>query len=468
METIFAISSGSGKAGVCIFRISGEQSFNVLDLLLGDKKTSSLKPRKMYLRKIYHPQKKIVLDRALVVMFEKHKSFTGESLVEIHTHGSIALQKIISEILGEIPNIRLAKAGEFIRRAFFNEKLNLLEVEALSDLINAETSLQHEQAVSQMSGQLSKFYKKWRNLLIEAISNIEAIIDFPEEDIPTTLIPNVKTIIKELISNISKHVDDKNMGQILRTGIKLCILGFPNVGKSSLMNFLIGNHSSIVSSIPGTTRDVIEKNIDIGGIPIILQDTAGIRENTTDIIEKEGIKIAIKKALEAHINIIMFDVKYENLVPKNIKIFENIIKKTQTIFVLNKIDLTKNSEKKKQILEKNLKENCQALKKNPIIINISIKQQLNMEQLILSIEQSAKNLLMSDKNNLNSIQTTRERHKLELKKTISFLKNAYLEKDLVILSEHLRSAKLHIQNITGEITNEDVLKKIFSSFCIGK
>lgn len=454
MDTIFAQSTRPGKSGVAVFRISGPSSLYALkQLLLADN--SLLVPNKLSYKKIYDPETKELIDQAMVVFFNSPKSFTGEDVVEIHTHGSIAITKLLLSALLKINGLRVAEPGEFARRAFLNNKFDLTAAEGLADLIEAETILQHRQAIRQAGGELEKLYESWRVKLLTIISLLEAYIDFPDEEIPQEILMTVTSTINELKNTIMNHLNDNRKGELLRNGLKVAIIGPPNVGKSSLLNFLMQREVAIVSDIAGTTRDIIETHLDIGGYPIILQDTAGIRESK-DIIEQEGIKRAINSAKAADIKIIMFDIATiinENPLQNNIflKKFmeENLIGDT-SILVINKIDLNPNSSKFSM--------------DNKTFIPISLKEKIGFENLLKAIENTASKIAGID----DSPVITRERHRHQITQALKFLTNFSLNEDLILATEDIRMTTRVLSNLTGKISVDEILGEIFSNFCIGK
>ncbi|MGX6960812.1 MAG: tRNA uridine-5-carboxymethylaminomethyl(34) synthesis GTPase MnmE [Rickettsia endosymbiont of Pentastiridius leporinus] len=486
METIFAQSSGLGKAGVAVFRISGAKSLEILEILTGK---SDFKPRLMYYQKIIVPTSGELIDNAMVVYFKAPNSFTGEDVVEIHTHGSKAISVMLTNAVLDIQStytkinlekskkavireaertivrehsrsykddaanfsssssIRLAEAGEFTKRAFLNNKFDLTAAEGIVDLINAETIMQHKQAIRQASGELEILYNNWRGHLLQIISLLEAYIDFPDEDIPDSVLNSVTNTHKTLVNTISEYLNDNRKGELLRRGLKLAIIGAPNVGKSSLLNFLMQRDIAIVSNIAGTTRDVIEGHLDIGGYPIILQDTAGIRESS-DIIEQEGIKRAIESAKNADIKIIMLDAtKLDSALTEDI---ENLIDEN-TIIIANKIDLAKPDE-------------IFAVEEKYKILKVSVKNKIALSSILKNIENIAENIAGLTE----TPHITSDRHRYHLKQALTYLKSFSLDNDLVLATEDIRMAMRSIGAITGIINVEEILGEIFSSFCIGK
>ena len=445
MNSIFAQCTAPGKAGVAVFRLSGPESLMALEQLIVQK-VANLEPRKLYFRKIYNPKTNEQIDEAMIVYFIDDSSFTGETSVEIHTHGSIAVIKQMNQILSSIDGLRLAEPGEFAKRSFMNGKMDLTSAEGLADLIDAETELQHKQAIRQLGGGLEKIYDAWRQELLSLISLLEAYIDFPDEDIPDETLRQVASKIDMLIKEINNHLNDNNRGERLRGGLKLAIIGKPNVGKSSLLNFLMKREIAIVSDIAGTTRDVLEGHLDIGGYPIILQDTAGIHNETKDIIEQKGIEKAKQVFQNSDIKIIIHDATETD--SKNDDFAELVDENTIVLF--NKIDLSKSK------IVNNL-----ASRKS---LAISVKQNLGLDKLVSRIIDIAESIAKPS----DTPQITRARHRAQLERAIEYLTNFSLDDDLVLVTEDIRMTIRSLSNITGKVTVDEILGEIFSNFCIGK
>ena len=445
MNSIFAQCTAPGKAGVAVFRLSGPESLMALEQLIAQK-VDNLEPRKLYFRKIYNPKTKEQIDEAMVVYFIGDSSFTGETSVEIHTHGSLAVIKQMNQVLSSIYGLRLAEPGEFAKRSFINGKMDLTAAEGLADLIDAETELQHRQAIRQLGGGLEKIYDAWRQELLSLISLLEAYIDFPDEDIPDETLKQVATKIDNLITEIMNHLNDNNRGERLRDGLKLAIIGKPNVGKSSLLNFLMKREVAIVSDIAGTTRDVLEGHLDIGGYPIILQDTAGIHTETKDIIEQKGIEKAKQVFQNSDIKIIIYDATENS--HKNDD-FADLVDEN-TIVLLNKIDLSKS--KIANDLDKRGS------------LSISVKQNIGLDKLVDRIIEVAENIAKPS----DTPQITRARHRSQLEQAITYLTNFSLDDDLVLVTEDIRMTIRSLSNITGKVSVDEILGEIFSNFCIGK
>lgn len=431
-DTIFALASAPGKSGVAVIRISGEKALDAVKILTD---LDNILPNKAYYAEIYS-QKKEKIDQGLILYFKSPKSFTGEDVVEFQVHGSIAVIRILIEELSKLNNFRHAKRGEFAKRAFLNGKLDLTQAEALEDLINSTTKVQLHQAVSHLEGNFKKQIEEWREELIEIMAITEAMIDFPDEDIPQEFFIKVKNQTKSLINRISA-INNDNRGISIRHGLYVTISGKPNAGKSSLLNCLARREVAIVSDIPGTTRDILEVNLDIHGLPVILADTAGLRE-THDKIESIGIEKA-KQAIESAV----LDIHLVDITDKE---FPHANKTKNMLLVYNKVDLTNSSF---------LSEDA---------ICISTKTNHNIDYLLEKIYERLAEFNIPE----DSLLTSRERHQTHLLQTIKFLTSSLENHDLVLAAEDLRHAKMEFEAISGIIDVENILDKIFSSFCIGK
>jgi len=432
--TIYAISTAPGTAGLAVIRMSGPRALEALNAIVRNKEFIHSKFTKC---KFYHPVNHKHLDSGLAVYFKSPKSFTGEDVVELHIHGGYANTSIILSALASIKYLRIANQGEFTKRAFINNKIDLTGIEALGDLINSQTEQQHEQALFHMGGSLSKLYLNWRKKLIELTALIEVELDFADEDLPDNISNNLHNKIDLIIAEMESHLGESNKGEILRNGFKIAIIGEPNVGKSSLINLLAKRDVAIVSEIAGTTRDAIEVNLNIAGFPVVIVDTAGLRESN-DKIENLGINIALTKIEESNAVIEVFTD------PKK------IVSKHNYIPVLNKIDL----------IDINKKDLGQA-------IPISVLNNSGIDLLINKIEQIIKNYFPSTSETI----PTHVRYKIGVTKIIQSLNNA---KDVNLLEspelvvEELRSGIYEIGRLTGTVDVEEYLEVIFKEFCIGK
>ena len=442
--TIYALSSGPGVSGVAIVRISGPEASNVIKSLTGKEVP---KPRMATLRKINNINTSELIDEGIIIWFPGPESYTGEDMAEIHIHGGKAVILALQNEISKNKNCRLAEPGEFTKLAFQNGKINLLKAESLADLISAETEIQRSQAVKIMKGKSSVKFNELREKLLKLLSFVEAKIDFPEEDLPEDIIKNIKIETNEIKEEIQKILNDQKVGELIREGFKIAIVGPSNAGKSSLLNFLSNRDVAIVSEIAGTTRDVIEVHLNLDGYPVTISDTAGIRDSK-DEIERKGIKLALKKAENSDLNIILIE-------PKSVDFtgFLNDLVNEKGLIVVNKSDL--GIEKIDQKIKKY----------NPIYL--SIKEEKNLDVLIKAIKEKLKKRFIRSDN----ILITRERHRQNLEQCLFHLKN-FEEKNSVEdfdkAAEDLRLATRHLGTIVGKVDVEEILGSIFNDFCIGK
>ena len=303
--TIYALSTGPGISGVAIVRISGPEASEVIKLLT---KSKIPEPRMATLRKIKHINTSELIDEGIIIWFPGPQSYTGEDMAEIHIHGGKAVILALQNEISKVKNCRLAEPGEFTKIAFQNGKINLLKAESIADLISSETEIQRLQAVKIMRGKSSAKFNELREKLLKLLSFVEAKIDFPEEDLPEENLKQIKKDSLDVLNEINKILNDQKVGEIIREGFKIAIVGPTNAGKSSLLNNLSNREVAIVSEIAGTTRDVIETHLNINGYPVIVSDTAGIRDSQDDI-EKKGIKLSLKKAENADLKLVVVDAK---------------------------------------------------------------------------------------------------------------------------------------------------------------
>ena len=442
--TIYALSTGPGISGIAIVRISGPETSNIVKLLTGKKVPT---PRIATLRKINYINTSELIDEAIIIWFPGPQSYTGEDMAEIHVHGGKAVVQALQNSLSGVKNCRLAEPGEFTKLAFQNGKINLLKAESVADLISAETEIQRKQAIKVMKGKSSEKFNELRNKLLKILSFVEAKIDFPEEDLPEENFKEIKISSNQVIKEITKILDDQKVGEIIREGFKIAIVGPTNAGKSSLLNNLSKREVAIVSEIAGTTRDVIETYLNIDGYPVIVSDTAGIRDSKNEI-EKKGIKLSLDRAENADLKLVVVDAK--NI---DISQFLTTLLKKDAILVINKSDLIHDE------LDPKIK------KMNHVLI--SLKQNKNLDKLILKIKENLKNKLISD----DDILITRERHRQHLIQCVENLKNFYDKngkKDFDKAAEDLRLATRHLGMIVGKVDVEEILGSIFNDFCIGK
>ena len=442
--TIYALSSGPGLSGVAVIRVSGPNTKKVLKNMTFSPIPN---PKVATLRKFKNPETKELIDEGILLWFPGPQSYTGEDMAEFHVHGSKAVIDAISLSISKIHGCRLAEPGEFTKIAFQNGKINLLKAESISDLIASETEIQRQQAIKIMSGKSSDKFNSLRKRLLKILSNIEAKIDFPEDDLPKNILKNIHSETKSIKKEINKILNDQNVGERIREGFKIAIIGPANAGKSSLLNYLSKREVAIVSEIAGTTRDVIETHLNLDGFPVVISDTAGIRE-AKDEIEKKGIKLALERAENADLILIVTE-------PKNVDFinFFDDFKSKKSILVVNKIDLR----------EDHFNKNFEKY----ISVNISIKQEKNLGELIDLIKENLKNKFIHQ----DDIYITRQRHRTNLEKCLEHLTN-FEEKnsseDFDKAAEDLRLATRYLGNIVGKVDVEEILGSIFNDFCIGK
>ena len=442
--TIYSLSSGPGISGIAIIRVSGSETSKVLELLTNK---SLPKPRVATLRKINKINTSELIDEGIILWFPGPESYTGEDMAEIQVHGSKAVIDAIHFSISTVENCRLAEPGEFTKLAFQNGKINLLKAESIADLISAETEIQRKQAIKIMNGKSANQFNFLREKLLKILSHVEAKIDFPDEDLPNNILEEIKKSSDEVLINIEKILDDQKVGERIREGFKIAILGPTNAGKSSLLNHLSNRDVAIVSEIAGTTRDVIETHLNIDGYPVIVSDTAGIRESKNEI-EKKGIKLSLNRAEEADLKLVVVDAKKLD--------FTDVLKgllEENAILVINKSDL----------LEGDI--NPEIKKINHVLI--SIKENFNIDELILKIKDNLKNKFITS----DDIFITRERHRHHLQQCLDHLENFNKKneaEDFDKAAEDLRLATRHLGMIVGKVDVEEILGSIFNDFCIGK
>ncbi len=437
-NTVFALSTAFARSAIAVIRVSGVSALKGLKKLT---KRDNFKFSQMTLSYIYDSEDNII-DKALVVVFPEGKSYTGEILVEYHVHGSVAVIKDLLYTLSLMDNHRLAEPGEFTRIALEKGKIDILQAEGILDLINAQTTLQRKQSLRELTGEIGGKYNKWYEELKNTLAFYEATIDFSDQEIPEDTFILAKENINNLIIEMKNQVDYSDSIKKIREGIVVAIIGSANVGKSTLINYLSGKDVAIVSEIEGTTRDVIEVFLDVEGFPVLLSDTAGIRESE-DIIEKEGIKRAIEKAKQADIKIIMLDAtNFE-------KSYANVQKYVDenSFLLINKIDINPNIDSKtgEYLISLRSLEGLDKFKK-AFVSKLEDITALYEHPIIL--QQRHKNIILGCLEELNFAQET--------------------SNDIIISALHLRLALNGIGKIMGKIDIEEILGIIFSKFCIGK
>ncbi len=447
-DTIYALSSGAGRAGVAVIRVSGPISEDLIKNMSG----GSLSPRKAHLKTIVHPRTGDVLDQALVLWFPAPASFTGEDVVELHIHGGSAVIAAVIEGIGTIDGLRMAEAGEFTRRAFYNGKLDLTGIEAVADLVDAQTEGQRKQALVQMQGGLSDLLNDWRGQLIKILAYIEASIDFSdEEDVGLNVNKQMVVNIRRLKGEMDRFLDDGKSGERLREGLHVVIAGPPNAGKSSLLNVLAKRDVAIVSEQAGTTRDVIDVYLDLDGLPVIVSDTAGLRDNG-DLIEEEGVRRARGKILKADVILWTTDATLrEEGLDFSIDSDQSLIR------VRNKCDLDSiQSSSLATYPDTTMGE----------VLNISARTGEGLELLIKHIAEIASDLQSCNERAV----ITRARHRQALMRSVEALAVILERPDQAVelLAENLRICARELGRVTGSVDVEDLLDVIFRDFCIGK
>ncbi|WP_245297161.1 MULTISPECIES: tRNA uridine-5-carboxymethylaminomethyl(34) synthesis GTPase MnmE [Rhodomicrobium] len=438
MTTIYALSSGHGKSGVAVIRISGPAAGDTLAKLGG----SLPQPRVATLRTLRDPADGTIIDHSLTLWFPAPASFTGDDLAEMHVHGGRAVVEALFGALAGMVGLRPAEPGEFTRRAFENGKMDLTEAEGLADLIDAETEAQRRQALRQAGGSLRLLYDGWRLRLIGALASIEAELDFSDEgDVPEEVAAGARSLAGALREEIAAHLADKRGGEILRDGLRVVIAGPPNAGKSSLMNALARRDVAIVSAEAGTTRDVIEVRLDLGGFPVILMDTAGIREAAGEI-EREGVRRTLERAQEADLVLWLDDAT----APENVSREKFGANGARIIEAVNKVDL--------------------APAGNGGALALSVKTGQGMDRLIERLAAEVRDAADIGENPAIS----RARHRRELERCAAglsrFLAGDFAE--LELRAEDLRDSATALGRLGGRVDVEDILDQIFAEFCIGK
>ena len=442
--TIYALSTGPGISGIAVIRVSGKNTAEVVKKITG---SDLPQPRVATLTKFSKNGGKGLIDEGVIIWFPAPNSYTGEDLAEFHVHGSRAVINAMHSAISKIKNCRLAEPGVFTKRAFQNGRINLLKAESIGDLISSETEIQRKQALKIMSGKSADKFNSWRKKLLKILSHIEAKIDFPDEDLPKNIIREVQKTSNNVLSEIKKTLDDKKVGERIREGFKIAIIGPTNAGKSSLLNYLSKRDAAIVSEIAGTTRDVIETHLNLDGYPVVLSDTAGIR-NSKNEIEKKGINLALNRADDADLKLVIVSAKNVD--------FSDVLKRLlikNAILVVNKSDLIKGKLNSK-------------FKKYEHVL-ISIKKNLNLDKLNSKIKSKLKSKFTSSED----ILITRERHRQNLINCVQHLEKFKKKKfanDFDKAAEDIRLATRQLGMIVGKVDVEELLGSIFNDFCIGK
>ena len=444
--TIYALGtptpSRAHPGAISVIRLSGPRAADALIALTG--RDTLPEPRRMVLRTLRDPLSGEAIDRGLVVWFEAPNSETGEPMVELHLHGGRAVVGAALDAIARLGFCRLAEPGEFTRRAFEHGKLDLTEAEGIADLVAAETAAQRRQALQQMDGALHRLYETWRSAGLRALAHLEAAIDFPDEDLPGGLADEVRIAIAALRKDVSAHLEDRR-GERLREGLSIAIIGPPNAGKSSLLNLLARRDAAIVSETAGTTRDVIEVHLDLGGWPVVLADTAGLRASP-DAIEQEGVRRAKARAAAADLRLLVLDASGDWRTER-----DTLIAATENwnpafdIVVANKSDL--------------------APAEDADVVALSANSGNGLPALLTRLERSAGELMQEG---AGVVPLTRARHREALVECQAALGRALLAPEVALAAEDLRLAVRAIGRITGTVRIDELLDVIFRDFCIGK
>lgn len=428
MSTIYALSTPEGRSAIAVYRLSGSESLRILEELTGQ---GGYVPRQAYLRKLVFEGE--LIDKALVFYFKAPKSFTGEEAVEFHLHGSPALHKLFPRILRKL-GAKLAEPGEFTKRAFYNDALDLTEIEGLSHLIQAETDAQHRVAIRQADGIPKKKFNEWRELLLAQLAFIEADIDFVEGELPQSFLKDVKVALADLELKIKAFIDQHQNIRSLHEGIRIALIGAPNVGKSTLYNLILGREAALVSDEEGTTRDILETKIDFEGYPVILADMAGLRD-ADGKIEAMGIEKARTWQKNADIKIHIY--AHDQELPQEFD------ESADLIFV-NKSDLAEESTQGSQAVS------------------------FHNEQDFPRIKKALKEAILARQPQENAIFYMNAHHENALNQLLGHLHDIQGQEEIELVAADLRSALHQIAKITGHVDVEEILGKIFSTFCIGK
>ena len=444
-DTIYALASGRGQSGIAIIRLSGSEAWSTAETLAGKRPID----RRVVLCQLRDPATTEILDEGLCIGFIGPNSYTGEDVIELHVHGGLAVIASLLDVLSLRPGLRLAEPGEFTRRAFENGRMDLTEAEAIGDLIKAETKAQRLQALRQGGGALARLCEEWRGQLIATLAHWEAALDFSEEELPTDIEAKVQSTVISLVDDISKNLNDNSAGELLRDGLQIAIIGPPNAGKSSLLNALAKRDVAIVSALAGTTRDVLEVHLDLNGYPVILADTAGVRDGG-QAIEREGIRRALQQAAEADLKLAVFDVADW---PEAWEAFSDLLS-DGCLIAVNKTDIS----------SRQVRGEPQGLE----IYSISAKTGAGLTNLINAIIAVAERGMGGHGQPI----ITRVRHREALQDCVmalrAFSSRSDWHQNPEIAGEHLRIAARALARVTGRMDIEDVLDVIFRDFCVGK
>jgi len=441
IDTIFALATAPGRAGIAVFRLSGPSAGGALRKIA---KLDTLPDARRTIRcGMADPATGDLLDDGLAIWFPSPASFTGEDVVELHIHGGRATTDAVAAALSGLGGLRLAEPGEFSKRAFLAGKIDLTEAEAVADLVDAETDAQRRQALAQLGGGLSGRLEAWRAQLIDVLAHIEAWIDFPDEDLPDGVARSAREKIGGLRAEMGEFLADNRRGERLRDGLQIAILGAPNAGKSSLMNALTRRDVAIVSDTAGTTRDVIEVHLDLGGWPVTLADTAGLRESGNEI-EQDGVRRALDRGELADLRLVVFD---GSIAPDTTSL--GLLENGGTIAVANKSDLPGSAAGFSDGID---------------LLAVSAKTGDGLADLLARIEAAAATFFGHG----GQAPLTRARHREALSACVVALERAGAATKSELVAEDLRLAARALGRVTGRVDVEDLLDVIFADFCIGK
>ncbi len=437
-HTIFALASGAGRGGIAVFRLSGPAAALALRALTGREVPAARQAARRVLTNIAGE----TIDDGLVLWFPGPHSFTGEDVVELHVHGGRAVAQAVGDALLAV-GLRPAEAGEFSKRAVLNGKLDLTRAEGIADLVAAETAAQRRQALGQMGGALERRVEEWRRQLVHALAHLEAVIDFADDGVPEAAVRQVGESVQVLAADMTAALADQHRGERLRDGLHVAIVGAPNAGKSSLLNRIAGRDAAIVSTQAGTTRDIIEIHLDCGGWPVVLADTAGLRDAGGDI-EAEGVRRALARAESADVKLVVFDAGHlPHLDRASLDLVDD-----NAVVVVNKADIAAAIPP--------------TIGGHPVIVT-SARSGQGIEVILGMLEREASRRLGGAEGGL-----TRERHRAAVSECVAALGRLDVQGEVELAAEDLRLAARALGRITGRVDVEELLDVVFRDFCIGK
>ncbi|KAJ1865380.1 tRNA modification GTPase gtpbp3, mitochondrial [Coemansia sp. RSA 2703] len=471
-DTIYALSTAPGKSAIAIVRISGAQTSSVLRSLLSRERLP--RARQATVARLVDPSDPSdTLDTAVCLWLPGPQSYTGEDMAELHVHGGPAVVSSILGALGRLDGLRMAQAGEFTRRAFDLGKLDLTTLEGISDVLNAETEQQRRLAVRQMGGALQQQYSSWRTQLVQARAMVEAEVDFGDEEaLESNTVARAMQLAHSVHKMVAAHLDDRRRGEILRGGARLAIVGPPNAGKSTMLNALVQRPAAIVSPVAGTTRDIVEVTLDIAGFPLVVSDTAGLRQHTSDLVEEEGVRRALAASRDADLRMVVVDCQdvLNHGIPSALAPeYRELLHLPQTLVVLSKVDILASSELKK--VEHMAKQFASSMGSNGWgVAVVSCETMEGWDKMISRLAEGMRNTWGAQGVAAEAMPLTKARHREHLRTCVARLEDfaRVVDNDLVLAAEELRAAADSIGRITGAVGIEDVLDALFSEFCIGK